>query len=295
MLLCTQTHRLADAFGDETAIRMLAEAGFDALDYSMFGMENPDHHLRGEDAFAYVDNLKKVADECGVKFIQAHAPFVFKDWDRPNYYEEEILPTIRRAIELVSRLGVEIIVVHPLHHLFYRDNAETLYEINMRYYRDLIPTCAACGVKVATENMWTRDPKRGYILDDTCSQPAEFNRYLDDLNSEWIVGCLDLGHCGLVGIDAADMIRAMGKEHIHCLHVHDNDHVSDAHLLPFEGKMDWKAITKALGEIGYTGEFTFEADNFYIGMDPEAMHLGAKYMHDVGRYLIGCIEAARKE
>lgn len=279
--------------GDEKAVRLLAAAGFDAIDYSMFGMVNQDHYLRAETADAYVQHLRTAAEECGVVFNQAHAPFSFKDWKEPDYYEKEVFPTVARAVQLAGKMGVKIIVVHPLHHLFYRENQERLYEMNMQYYRALIPYCEEYGIKVAAENMWTRDPKRHYILDDTCSQPEEFNRYLDDLNSPWIVGCLDLGHCGLVGLEAQDMIRAMGGKRIHALHVHDNDYVSDAHIAPYAGKMDWPEITKALGEVGYEGDFTFEADNFFMTMEEAALPVGAKYLHDLGRHLIKNIEAAK--
>lgn len=295
MLLSTQTDYIGSRLGDEKAIRLLADAGFDAIDYSMFGMENKEYYLRDENAFSYVEHLREVAQDCGVVFNQAHAPFSFRGWDDEECVKSEIFPTIVRAVSLAGRMGVKIIVVHPAQHLPYPENAERLFEINMKLYRALIPYCEEYGIKVATENMWKRDKKRGYILDSVCSQAKEFNRYLDELNSPWIVGCLDLGHCGLVGVEAQDMIREMGAKHIQALHVHDNDYISDAHTEPFSGKMNWKEITKALGEIGYTGDLTFEADNcFRNNIDDEALPIRAKYLHDLGRYLIKNIEAARK-
>ena len=294
MLLSTQTDRFGQRFGDEKAVRMLADAGFDAIDYSMFGMIRPDHILRSDAAEKYIDTLKAAAEACGVVFNQAHAPFSFKGWDDPAVFNNEIFPTVARAVTLAGRLGVKIIVVHPLHFMQYKGNEEKMYELNMRYYRSLIPYCEKYGIKVATENMWQRDKNRGYIIHDVCSQAKEFNRYLDDLDSEWIVGCLDLGHCGLVGIDAADMIREMGGKHIHALHVHDNDHISDAHVEPFSGKMNWHEIAKALGEVDYQGDSTFEADNYFNPMPEEFMPQGAKYLHDIGRYLMNIVETNRK-
>lgn len=294
MLLSTQTDRFGQRFGDENAVRMLAAAGFDAIDYSMFGMIHEDHILRSDEAEKYVDHLRAVAEECGVVFNQAHAPFSFKGWDDPEIFNKEIFPTVARSVELAARMGVKIIVVHPLHHRQYLGNEEAMYELNMNYYRSLIPYCEKNGIKVATENMWQRDKKRNYIIHDVCSRAKEFNRYLDDIGSEWIVGCLDVGHCGLVGIEAQDMIREMGGKHIHALHVHDNDYLSDAHVEPFSGKMDWKEIAKALGEVNYQGDFTFESDNYFNPMDKEFMPQGAKYLHDIGRYLMGIVEANRK-
>ena len=293
MLLSTQTDRFGQRFGDEAAVRMLAKAGFDAIDYSMFGMVHADHILRSDAAEQYVDRLKAVADECGVVFNQAHAPFSF-NWHDADFVRAEVFPTVIRSVELAARMGVKIIVVHPIHHMVYTENKDKMYEANMQYYRALIPYCEKHGIKVATENMWQRDKKRGYIIHDVCSTVKEFNQYIDDIGSEWITGCLDLGHCGLVGLEAQDMIREMGNQHIQALHIHDNDYLSDAHVEPFSGKMNWQEIMKALGEIDYKGDFTFEADNYFNPMDEAFMPQGAKYLHDIGRYLMGIIEENRK-
>ena len=292
MLLSTQTDILGRRFGDEQAVRMLAAAGFDAVDYSMFGMVDPAHLLRSDEAEAHMAKLLDTAKECGVVFNQAHAPFSFGHLDEEGL-KKEFFPTTVRSLELASRLGVKIIVVHPIHNIPYFGNEERLYEMNMKFYRALIPYCEAYGIKVATENMWKRDKLRGYILDDVCSRAKEFCRYLDDIGSEWIVGCLDLGHCGLVGVEAQDMIREMGGEHIHALHVHDNDYLSDAHTEPYSGKMDWMEITRALGEVNYRGDFTFEADNLFGNKSDAFVPVAAKYLHDIGRFMIGQIENAR--
>lgn len=297
MKLSTQTDALAQRFGDERAIRMLAAAGFDAIDYSMFSMNadggvNPAHPLNGPDYREYARHLRAVADECGVVFNQAHAPFVFRDWGDRQTYEETILPTIRRSVEAAGIMGCAVIVVHPIHHRANGTPAQ-LYEWNMRFYRALIPTAEAGGVRVATENMWEIDLRRHCIIDDVCSRASEFNAYIDGLNSPWITGCLDLGHCGLVGDEAADMIRAMGPDRIGALHVHDNDYMHDSHTLPYLGKMDWNAITTALGEIGYRGDLTFEADNFLKGMDTAFLPTAVRFLHDCGRFLIRKIDEAR--
>lgn len=42
----------------------------------------------------------------------------------------------------------------------------------------------------------------------------------------------------------------------------------------------------ALREIGYQGEFTFEADNFLFGFPKELYQPAAKLMVETGRYLI---------
>ena len=293
MLLCTQTDALGARYGDEKAVRMLAEAGFDALDYSMFGMTKADFHLNQPDYAPYVQHLRDVADECGIVFYQAHAPFNFGMEGDPELREKFVIPTTVRSMQIAAQLGVKVIVVHPLQYLPYRTNKEVLFEENMRFYRKLIPYCEEFGIQVATENMFRGDPKRNVIIDSVCADADEFNRYIDELNSPWITGCLDIGHCGLVSGDAAQMIRAMGTKRCRALHVHDNDYINDRHTLPYMGKLNWNEITQALADIHYEGEFTFEADNFLRPFDDAFIPTAVRYMHDTGRHLIRLIEQAQ--
>lgn len=292
MILSTQLDLVDHKIGVEEAIRLFANAGFDAVDLSMFEMSKPDSLMSSEQGEAHVLHLGEVAKECGIVFNQAHAPFVFSDWAEPGRFENVIFPTVVRAVKMAASIGVKNIVVHPIQYLPYRYNAEKLYEMNLDYYKRLIPYCEEYGIRIATENMWQTDPKRKHIVSSICADPLEFSRLLDDLNSPWIVGCLDLGHCALTGYEPQDVIRIMGAKHIHCLHVHDVDYISDLHTVPYLGKLEWDAITAAFGEIGYRGDFTFEANNFFRNTDPALLPAAARYMHDVGRLLISKIEAA---
>ena len=50
--------------------------------------------------------------------------------------------------------------------------------------------------------------------------------------------------------------------------------------------MNFELITAALHDIGYEGDFTFEADNFLKVLPPELMMDASIYMCKVGRYLM---------
>jgi len=269
------------------AIKMVAEAGFDALDLSLFRMNREGDALAGDNYKAEVERIRLAAEEYGMSFEQAHAPFGFKDYAD---YEGEVLPLTLRAIEIAGMLGVKIMVVHPIHYGDYRKAKQEMHDLSIKYYRQLIPYCEKYGVKVALENMWQCNALTGYIEDDTCSRPEEFAQWIDEINSPWITGCLDLGHCGITGESAADFIRYLGADRIGCLHVHDNDNHCDTHTSPFYGKMDWDGITAALKEIGYKGNFTYETDTFICNMPKELLLDGLKFQERIGRYLIKMIE-----
>ena len=287
MKLVQQTDITAARFGIEKAIEMIADAGFDAIDLSMFEMVKEGNVLAGDGYKAEVKKILDAANKKGITFEQGHAPFRFKDYFD---YDGEVMPLTLRAIEIAGMLGIKILVVHPLHKKDYRRYKHELHDANMKYYRSLIPYCREYGVKVALENMWQKNSLTGYIEDDTCSRPQEFAAWIDEIDSPWITGCLDVGHCGLVGENAADFIRFLGADRIGCLHVHDNDYYRDSHILPGTGKMDWTSITTALKEIGYKGNFTFESDYFIRGFEDRMTADVLKFMENIGRHLIKMIE-----
>ena len=75
--------------------------------------------------------------------------------------------------------------------------------------------------------------------------------------------------------------------------MHDVNYREDNHTLPYQRSLDWEAITCALAQTGYTGDFTFEADNFLRPFPKELQPNGSVLMAQVGRYLIARIEAQR--
>lgn len=284
MLLSTQTEALAGLYGEKEAIRMLAGAGFDGFDLSLFSMfSDPGYPMNGPEYKEFAASLRRTADECGIVCNQAHAPFASSTGDPDR--DKAIFRSIVRSMEGAAIVGAKIIVVHPKQHLPYRTHIQELREMNVAFYRALVPYCQEFGIQVAAENMWQQSPESGRIVPSTCARPEEFCSYLDEIGSPWIVGCLDVGHVALTDEDLGYFIRTMGKERLRALHVHDNDLRADSHTLPFTGKIDFQALTAALRDIGYQGDFTFEADNFLKifprELAPEALGL----MAATGRYL----------
>lgn len=291
MLLVTQTDRLAELYGDRTAIRMLAEAGFDGIDYSMFHLtEVEEHPLLSDNWQEEAKSLRMYAESLGIRFVQGHAPFSFRDRS-PERWKTHNFPRLVRAIEIAGVLGIEELVIHPVQFLPYKQNAAILHDYNMEFYRALIPYAKAAGVRICLENMWQRNRLRGNIIThSTCSRAEEAAAWVDELADPISIGyCLDLGHCGLVELDAADEIRKLGHR-LTALHVHDNNFMDDQHILPYQGHADWADILSALREVGYNGPFTFEADNFLRQVPEAILPTAVRMMAELGRYMIKVIE-----
>ncbi|MBQ6466664.1 MAG: sugar phosphate isomerase/epimerase [Clostridia bacterium] len=286
MKVVTQTYDCALRLGEERAVRLLCEAGFDGLDYSMMFMrDNPDYALNGPGYAKHVLLLKSIAESYGVTFEQAHAPFPSSREGDP-VYNKATEEKLKRCLEICGLMGIKIIVVHPV---YFKKNK---FENNIEMYNRLLPYAKDFNVKIALENMWGVGHK-GKIIPNVCSLADEFNEYVDALDKDWFTACLDLGHCGLVGSSADYMIKAMGKERIGCLHVHDNDGIHDDHTLPYTKSMDWESILKALAQIDYNGDFTFEADNYLADFHRDLLPAACKFMYELGRSMVSRIERYR--
>lgn len=290
MKLSMNAQYLVNTLGDEAAAKLIADAGFDCVDYSLMEMVQPDCVYNGKDYLSAADAAGKVFRSCHVPVTQTHAPFRFQNYDDPVAYRDHIFPTLVRSVEASAALGASVVVVHPLHYMPYAGHEEEIFQINMDFYRSLIPVCKDCGIKVAVENMFQRDGRRGHIVHDTCSRAEEFCRYIDTLDSEYIVACLDVGHVGLPAQtdEAWDVIRKLGHDRLKSLHIHDNDYKDDRHGIPYSGSIDWDQVTKALGQIDYTGDFTYEISmtNAVGRMDPQLYPASLRYMEEIGRQLV---------
>ncbi len=257
MKISTEIASAAAFIGEEKAIELYAKAGFDAWDFSLFNMckidwatNKPypsDHPLTKPDYLSFARKLKKVGLDNGIVCNQSHAPF-------PSGLPE-VKSCLKKAIECTAEAGAEICIIHPKNGSSPQENAEMYFE--------LLPFAKECGVKIATENMWSWDKEKNESSFAACATSDSFNAHLDAVNDEFLVACLDIGHAEMRGSGdgAVNMIKALGPR-LKALHIHDNDQWKDLHEIPFSTKIDFEAIVKALKEIDYKGYLTLEADSY---------------------------------
>ena len=290
MLLSTPTCTYLDRFTFDEMLDIVSKAGFDALDFTFCTEDGKPYVSEELDSAKRIETFKefkKKANDKGILFNQIHAPSpttLADEFASAKRFDEMI-----RAIENASLLGAEIMVAHPCAHIPYEvsDNKEKLFHINMEVFGKLMPYCKDFGVKIAIENAY-RHMNRKYarITHSACADPDEMVRYINEMNSEYFIGCLDTGHAMLVDEDPAEFIRTVGKDKLRALHVHDVDGFDDIHTLPYVGIGDWEKITDALRDIGYEGDLTFETNSFICNMPKELVPAASKMLSATGRYLI---------
>lgn len=271
----TEIVSISKICGEEKAIEYVAKAGFDAWDFSMFSMfiwdwanlcpKDNEHPLKNDDYIKFAKKLKRVADDNGIICNQSHAPFP-TDANGVSKY-------LYRSIECTAEVGGEICVIHPHAFANPKQNAE--------FYNKLLPFAKEHGVKIATENMWDWDRVKNQACFAACATAKDFNDVLDEVNDEYLVACLDIGHAEMRGNDtsAYQMIKALDKR-LKALHIHDNDCHHDSHQIPFSMNIDFKAVATALKEINYSGYLTLEADAYIKIYDQTNVLDGVKKMKE---------------
>lgn len=281
----TELRSAANLVGERKAVELIAQAGFDGWDFSLYeickyskklgGVPESDHPLAGPGYLAYARELKKIGLDHGIVCNQSHAPV-------PTY-AAPVRSLLKRAIECTAEAGGEICVIHP-------GNDYTVEE-NARIYRELLPFAKACGVKLATENMWNWDKQKDQACPAACSTPESFLAHLEAVNDPDFVACLDIGHAQMRGhnTSAVEMIRALGSR-IGALHLHDNDLWKDSHQIPMSMSIDFPAVMKALGEAGYQGWVTLEAYNYLSSFTAETALQGLCDLSEAARSLAAMLE-----
>ncbi len=276
--------------------KLFSEAGFECIDFMLNDLTKDDSPMSCDSYREYALEIRRTAEKYGMEIVQTHAPFTFKNWEDEEHFNNVILPRTARSLEISSILGAKVCVVHGLQYLTYEDNAEKLFELNMNFYRALIPYAEKFSVKIGVENLWQKDKRRKCIVRSVCGYSDEFIKYIDTLNSPHITACVDVGHAALVvgGDEPQTMLRKLGHDRVGTLHVHDVDYQNDLHTLPYFGKLNWAEITSALADIDYEGALVYEVnDSLFTGQDKSFYSLAARIMYDVGQHLIGQIEAEK--
>lgn len=277
MKISTEIQSLVDIVGEEKAIEMLAKAGFDAWDFSMFNMMKSanifkfsTYPLLHKNYLSFARKLKQIGLDNGIVCNQSHAPFPSDS--------KRVYPYLQRAIECTAEAGGNICVIHPVNNYSVEENAQM--------YNKLLPFAKDYGVKIATENMWNWDTIKNQAKSAACSSPQSFNEHLDAVNDPYFVACLDIGHAEMKGLNtsAVEMIEKLDNRLL-ALHIHDNDKWHDSHQIPFSMDVDFVPIVKALKKINYSGYFTLESDEFLKAYNKKNVFDGVLKMADAAKKL----------
>lgn len=282
-IICSKTEWETEYYSSEDAIREIGKAGFEAVDLDLAFNKLSHDPMLEDDWKDWVERQIQAAAEYNMPITQGHAHFYPKThWELLS--EEEIMRReniIKRDIEAAAMCGIKWLVIHPGSCWNGDDYSRKLsMEKNVEHCKRLGEVAARYGVGIAIENLTIHTPPC------FCASADDLMELLDRLGDDKVFGiCWDTGHGLLTGTDQPAAIRQIGKR-LKALHINDNGGKWDEHILPFQGRIEWKPIMKALGEIGFENDITFEVLNYSRGFDENLHPAAIRFAKEVGDYLI---------
>lgn len=169
---------------------------------------------------------------------------------------------IKNRVELAHVLGATEIVLHM--YLPYLDFAEvpgakeSFYGTVYRSLDELQPFCQEKNVRICIENLFEAPGEL---------QLEQFGRLFERYPANFLGLCLDTGHANLVWGNAfvKELAERFG-DRLYSIHMHDNrgwgteKGCNDAHALPGEGTIDWKALMAVLRKTAYQTPWVLEVN-----------------------------------
>lgn len=302
-----QTKGIIEGKVTEPGFAMIAEAGFDCVDFNLDVFLQNNEIYRGElnhffdkdeaQLESFFIPYREAMDKYGLKASQMHAPYpvmVYGRTQQNRYMQEQVIP---KSLMIAHMMNIPCVVIHPWK-LQYRLDAETEQRENLSYFRSLIPLAEQYHVMICMENLY--ESVGGRIVEGVCADPEEAVREIEVLNKyagkELFGFCLDTGHMNLTRRNAYEMISILGA-HLKILHLHDNDAQGDLHQLPYTfcGKgfgdgVNWKDVLDGLGKVHYRGVLSFESYPC-VNSFPESLSLEIlKAICQTGRYFAQVLE-----
>ncbi len=307
MVLSVQTGGIIERFGVERTYKLIADAGFTAVDWNIDHAwahrgaefdENGnftgcifDHPM--EQILAFYRSELDAIEKNGLAIGQCHAPFPAYKPDCPEFLDYAI-GVYQKIIGFCGAAGCPYIVIHGYSRrvgtgLLPKD----VDAINEKLFSSLLPVLRQTkNVTVCMENLQaggTMDRR----ISGHCHEAGPAADFIDEMNRragrEAFGLCLDTGHLFLMHKDPYDYIPKLGGR-IRILHIHDNDGIKDQHLAPYAGLIPWEDYCEALRGIGYRGTLNFETFA-QVRKAPDALVPETlRHIRAIGEYFVAKIE-----
>lgn len=211
-----------------------------------------------------VEARKKESERMGLRYESLHAPFggINCMWDE-GAAGDAYVERLNGVADVCRRFGIGYFTLHCMNVPQFNVDVTAPLKCSQRgidRFRRVVEYAAECGVKACFENVEFPQFELKRLL--TALRADGF----PSLGFTW-----DVGHaaCYPGGLDLAEEFGDL----LVGTHLHDNwgqkdPHVitwnDDAHLLPFDGTVDFRKFGNDLKQCGYTGTLTLE-----VGRNPK--------------------------
>lgn len=259
----------------ENGFAKMHRHGYDCVDLNIASPSLFLYTLSEIEYERYLTNVAKSAKANAVQIFQTHGLW---GGDMVVDSPEKRLRQIgfyKKQLRGAAFLNCKHLVIHPCMPCGWwgdaKDHDEILH-MQMDELAAILPTAEEYGVTVCLENMPLGISTTKFIKELILTAKHKL-----------VKACFDTGHAHMHKENIRESILLLGED-LRVLHVHDNNGRDDAHILPFQGTLDWNGFIDSLQEIGYSGCMSLETKIGDKTPDPmkENMQLA---LANIGRYL----------
>ncbi len=290
-LVSLSTDTLQRLLGDLGAIEYAKEIGCDAIDFNLCDndhMKRESVYSRGDgEVIGYYAAIAERARARGLLIHQTHGRL--KGFTHDTEANKITLENARLDCLATSVLGARYCVMHTASNIHVGKDApaELMDEINDDMFLSILPYAKEYGVILATETLGDA-PAFG-----TCNYFGNMENFIRAYDRIAAIGdnalffkvCMDTGHTNKAARfgnnpSPAEAIEMLG-ERIGCLHLNDNNGLTDQHKIPYSASIDFDAVFSALSRIGYGGVYNME-----IALN----HFGESFEREEAAFAVKCMK-----
>ena len=286
---------LTDIYGWERMLELVKSIGADCIDFNLtkedYRKSASVYSLPEAEMIAHFERIKARADAIGIEISQTHGRIsTFK-----NIPENDAAALKNARLDCLATkvLCAPYCVMHGVTTCNFEADtpSEFMHDLNYAFFSQALAYAREFDVKIATETFGDA-PNKGCC--DFFGNAVEFKRFYDRVQRECeyadcLVMCADTGHSNKAmryngNPTPGDVIRMLGSS-VKCLHLNDNDTITDQHKPPMTGSIDWEDVLSALDEIGYDGVYSMELvlKRFGEGLELDTAAFAIKIMRNLLR------------
>lgn len=239
---------LDDTSAGDRRIEQIAEAGFDGVEPTLANEGARPSLASPVDS---AEHVRRVAERCGIRAPSMRGGPAFwpsfgaKDADK----RRKAVDAAEAGLDAVEALGGDTLLIVP--GLWEGDQTYAEFRTHaLDTARRIAELAEAKRIRVGLENVQNR-----FLL-----SPSEWIAFLDEVGSDWVKMYFDVGNTWWLRRGFPEQwIHELGPDRIGRIHFKDAVEGGDVvHLL--EGGVNWPAVARAIGGIGYDDWIAVELD-----------------------------------
>lgn len=235
----------------EESIREIAKIGYEGVEILCdIPHAYPPHYANGR-----IQSLKETISSCRLEIsnLNAFTLYALGDVYRPSWIDPDEQNRNKRiehtieCIRLAKKLGAKNLSTEPGGPFQRGSDRVKLEEIFIDSLSKVAEVAEEERIKVLVE------PEPGLLVENS----NQFKRLMSKIDSKYVRLNFDIGHFYCVNEDPARLVYDLADyiEHFHLADIAGRVH---NHLIPGKGEIDFRAVFRAIGSIGYAGYVTVE-------------------------------------